>query len=50
MADAPVVRDVDGVLVIEWPHPRPHEFAITSEAFEALVALANLGKELERDG
>ena len=45
MAETPVVRDVDGVLVIDWPHPRPVEFTI-----EALVVLANIGKERERDG
>lgn len=48
--EAPTVMDVDGVLVIDWPHPRPATFEITAEAFEALVALANIGRETERDG
>lgn len=50
MAEAPTVRDDDGVLVIDWPHPRPTEFMIEAETFEALVALANIGRSTQRDG
>lgn len=50
MTETPVVRDVDGVLVIDWPHPRPRDFMISAEVFEALVALANIGKAEQRDG
>jgi hypothetical protein len=38
---APTVREVDGRLIIDWPRERPVWFAITAEAFEALIARAN---------
>ena len=38
---APVVREVNGRLVIEWPREKPIWFAITPEAFEAFVDRAN---------
>ena len=38
---APVVREVDGQLVIDWPDPRPAIFGISAEAFEALIDRAN---------
>jgi hypothetical protein len=37
----PIVREVDGRIVIDWPEPKPSQFPITAEAFEALVARAN---------
>jgi hypothetical protein len=35
------VREVEGRLVIDWPEPKPSQFPITAEAFEALIARAN---------
>ena len=37
----PSVREVGGRLIIDWPEPRPRQFRISAEAFEALIARAN---------
>jgi hypothetical protein len=43
----PVVREDEhtGLLVIDWPHPRPVTFEITAEVFEALVTLVNIERQ-----
>lgn len=38
---APTVREVDGILVVDWPEPRPRWFQISAEAFQLLIDRAN---------
>lgn len=43
MAATPtVMQDTDGLLIINWPDPRPRTFEISAEAFEELIDMVNM--------
>lgn len=48
MSAVPAVRDdaASGLLVIDWPNPRPAEFPITAEVFEALIVMVNIERRV----
>lgn len=51
MNECPAVREDEttGLLVIDWPRPRPYDFMMSSEALEALVSLVNIERAVAAD-